>query len=105
METSAARRPNSQPTLHNAHSTQHATHTAPNTQVQFPEPRLALLTASAGAFSTPGDTDCKNRVFFDRSLIKSGIAAKVAQTTGYTAPCGRECALGARAAPRLLRGL
>ena len=56
-------------------------------KLSFPQPRLAMLTASAGAFAKPGDAECPARAFFDRS---SGFAAAAAQAMELTLPCGRE---------------
>jgi hypothetical protein len=61
-------------------------HPHPHPQLTFPEKRLALLTASAGAWAKPGDDECPNRVFFDRS---SGFASETKQSMALTVPCNR----------------
>jgi hypothetical protein len=65
--------------------------------VQFPDARMALLTASAGKFAAPGIRgdeelpECANRVFFDRS---GGFAAKAVQSMDLAVPCSCELVLG-----------
>jgi hypothetical protein len=67
----------------------------PPPQLSFPEKRMALLTASAGAWAKPGDEECPNRVFFDRS---GGFASETKQTMALTVPCTREAPDGGPAA-------
>ncbi|GBF88919.1 hypothetical protein Rsub_01418 [Raphidocelis subcapitata] len=58
--------------------------TAYNVTVSFPEKRLAMLTVSNGNFSEPGDEECPNRVFFDRS---QGFTAQTSHSMPLVVPC------------------
>lgn len=53
--------------------------------LNFPEPRLALLTASAGKF-TQSSPECPNRQYFDRS---EGFGPKAVQEVSLVIPCGQ----------------
>lgn len=59
----------------------------PPPQISFPEKRLAMLTANVGNFSEPGDEECPNRVFFDRS---QGFTSQVSHSMPLVVPCNRE---------------
>jgi hypothetical protein len=53
-----------------------------NVSVAFPEPRLALLTASGGAFAGAPDAGCKNRLY-----LGSSSAPTTAWRARLAAPC------------------
>lgn len=60
--------------------------TAYNITISFPEKRLAMLTANVGNFSEPGDEECPNRVFFDRS---QGFTSQVSHSMPLVVPCNQ----------------